>query len=120
MYFIISIFTIISVHTEKSYKLWIYLYRGIYFSKVYLHRYPISTKALLQLISSLHEDIIRMKEKERERREKNGAVDVFYFFLQERDNILCKACHKMSARICGTHHIYNFSKVVAFGFLFFR
>ena len=60
-----------------------------------------------------------MKERERERRGKDGAFDVFYLFSQERDNILSKACHKKSARICGIHHIYNFSEVVTFGFLFF-
>ena len=52
----------------------------IYFSIVYLHRDAISTKELLQLISSLYDDIIRMKEKERKRREKDGAFNVFHFF----------------------------------------
>ena len=51
------------------YKLWIYLYRKVYFSIVYLHRDLISTKTLIQLISALYEDIIRMKKGKKEKRE---------------------------------------------------
>ena len=58
--------------------------------------------------------------KERERRGKDGAFDVFYMFSQESDNILSKACHKKSARISGTHHIHSFSEVETFGLLFFQ
>ena len=51
-----------------------------------------------------------MKERERERRGKDGASDVFYLF----DNILSKACRKNSAIICGIQHISTFF------FFFFR
>ena len=47
--------------------LWVYFYNRKYFSIIYLHRDPISTKATLQLIFLLYEDIIEWKkEKERE------------------------------------------------------
>ena len=84
-----------SVHTENSYKLWIYLYNRIYFSIVYLHKDHMKTKALLQLISSLYVDIIRMKEKDKREKRKIGHMIYSNFFLQKRDNILSKACQNL-------------------------
>ena len=68
---IIINFIVISVHTENSYGLWIYLYTRIYCDKVYLHRDPINTKATPSTdIIPIYEDIIRVKEKEGKRRER--------------------------------------------------
>ena len=109
---IIGNFTTISVQTENSFKLQIYLYNRIYFRRLHLHRDPISTKVLLQLISSPYLDITRMKEKERKRKEKDWAFDVSFFLLS-------KACPKESVRICGTHHIYNLFRSSNSWILFF-
>ena len=46
-------------------------------------------------------------KKEKERKKKEGEIWLVLFLLKEKDNILIKACHKKSARICYTHHIYN-------------
>ena len=64
---------------QVIYKLWIYLYRKVYFSIVYLHRDPISTKAFIQLISSLYEDIIRIKEKGKQRKEGHIMYSIFFY-----------------------------------------
>ena len=46
---------------------------------MYMHKDPISTKALFefQLIFSLYEDIIRMEEKERERKMGHFMYSIF-------------------------------------------
>ena len=86
-----------------------------------MHTVHINTKALhhpsIDIITICA--YYKNEKKERKRKEKDWAFDSFYF-LQERDNILSKACHKKSARISGTHHIHIFSEVETFGLLFFQ
>ena len=50
VYGIMSNFTVISVHTENSYELWIYDCNRIYFDIIHLHRESIDPKTI-QMIS---------------------------------------------------------------------
>ena len=77
VYDIISNFIIISVYTENSYELWVYLYNRIFIEIVYLHIDPIKTKAILQLISSLYKHILRVKGRTIQKKEQ-GVGHLMY------------------------------------------
>lgn len=80
MYDISSNFIVISVYTENSYELWVYLYNRIFFEIVYLHIDPIKTKAILQLISSLYRNIITVKGR-KIKKEERGMGHLMYSFF---------------------------------------
>ena len=117
MHDIISNFIIISVHTENSYELWIYLINRIYVNIRDRHKNTPSTD-IITIWRYFKCIRVKAKKGKRERERVRWFIWFILCFLQERD-VLSKACHKTSARISGPHHIYNFSEVRAFGFYFF-